>query len=88
MNVSWVIKYMAVRTIAAILVVDTSAPVDKVTSWRATARHAQVKIILIPSPFPLVRPHVDIRKLANGKRHGVHYWVIDARVRLLSTKEA
>lgn len=32
MNVSWVIKYMAVRTIVAILVVDTSAPVEKVTS--------------------------------------------------------
>lgn len=32
MNVPWVIIYMAVRTFATILVVDTSAPVEKVTS--------------------------------------------------------
>jgi len=32
MNVSWVIKYMAVRTIATILVVDTSVPVEKARS--------------------------------------------------------
>ena len=27
-------------------------------------------------------------KLTNGKRHAVHYWVMDARWRLLSTIEA
>ena len=28
------------------------------------------------------------KKLTNGKRHSVHYWVMDARGRLLNTKEA
>ena len=56
--------------------------------WTKLCTLGLKRISLVLDIHVMIKWHHYSVKLTNGKRHSVYYWVMDARRRLLSTKEA